>query len=454
MTDEAQPLDATERQNTPFMVGVYLAVNAVRDAFLLVDGPDCAHMKTQYVQGNHDWLSTLTDIGGRHRVANTAAHPFRMAASRETELVAALRRIAAHPGAGAVLVCPMPMAAITGVDYDRLAREARGEGPAPVLAVPGRSLSGDWLSGYALALEALARELDLAPAPRPSTVAIVGYLWDRNEGDHEANVAELRRLLEGLGLELCSTWLSGGAVADLRRAAEASLVVSLPYARRAARRLGRRLGVPVVETALPLGLDGTTRWLRAVAAAAGVEDRVEPLVEAELTRVVPRLEWVVPAVFVHRTVAFVSDPHLLDGLLGLIEELGCRRGPIVVTARAAHAPHLAERAEELGLLFEPTRVRATEHLGKPVESGEVDLLVTNSLGVHHMAGRTPVVELGYPSFFTHALFDRPFLGYRGALSLADRMANALRRIDLLRMGQGPDGPRPARSPTDSAKSEP
>ena len=65
---EVREDDFSERQNYPFMVGAYLAVNAISDAFLLVDGPDCAHMKTQYVQGNHDWLSTLTDISGFQKV--------------------------------------------------------------------------------------------------------------------------------------------------------------------------------------------------------------------------------------------------------------------------------------------------------------------------------------------------------------------------------------------------
>ena len=34
-----------------------------------------------------------------------------------------------------------------------------------------------------------------------------------------------------------------------------------------------------------------------------------------------------------------------------------------------------------------------------------------------MGGTIPVVELGFPSFFTHALYPRPFLGYDGALAL-------------------------------------
>jgi nitrogenase molybdenum-iron protein alpha/beta subunit len=397
-------------------------------------------MKTQYVQGNHDWLSTLTDISGLHRVANTALHPFHMARSREAEIVAFLARIASFAGAGAVAVTAMPMAAITGVDYDRLAARAAAEaGRCPVVAVPGRSLSGDWLSGYAATMESLAKGLDLGPArPTAGHVAVVGYLHDRNEGDHRGNLRHLAALLGDLGLTLCSTWLSGATVADLRRVADAEVIVSLPYGRRAARALGKRLGLPVVETELPFGLDGTARWVRAVAAAAGVAERAEPAVDTWLEAVVPPLEWVVPAVFLHRRASFIGDPHLVRGLLDYASELGLRRGPCVVTARAGHAPDLAERAADLDLLFEPTRDAMTRHLA-PIRRGEVDLLVTNSTGASFIGGPTPVVELGYPSFFTHALYDRPFLGFEGALAVADTLANALRRIDLLRLHQRRSG---------------
>ena len=56
-----------------------------------------------------------------------------------------------------------------------------------------------------------------------------------------------------------------------------------------------------------------------------------------------------------------------------------------------------------------------------------------SVGV---VGGTPVVELGFPSYFTHALYERPFLGFAGALAFIDSMANELRRIDLIRRGRG------------------
>ena len=84
--DAAPETDFTQRMCASFLVGEYLAVNALRDLYLLVEGPDCAHIKTQYVQGSHDWCSNLTGVSGFHRIANTALHPDQMGESREQRL--------------------------------------------------------------------------------------------------------------------------------------------------------------------------------------------------------------------------------------------------------------------------------------------------------------------------------------------------------------------------------
>ncbi|MBI5544952.1 MAG: hypothetical protein HY901_13765, partial [Deltaproteobacteria bacterium] len=395
------------------------------------DAPDCAHLKTQYLQGNHDWLSDLTRTTGLHRVANTDLHPWKMVDSRDEKVQAILQRMAEHPATGAVLVTSMPMATITGLDYDRLTGAVAGATGKPVLNVPGDGLNGDWLDGYAAMLKALAKGLPLTgAAPQPGTVAVVGYLFDRNEGDHLANLSELERLLGALGLRVASVWLSGGKVADLARVREASAIISLPYGRDAARILGERLGVPVVSTGLPLGLGGTERWLRQVAEALGVTERLQPLLDAELGRAVPRLEWVVPYHLLHRKLAFVGEPHLGLAMGGLVEELGMELEHALVLNRPAHAKALLEQLGPSRVTCDPKHEALMTSLRRLMEEGRCDLLVTNSIGVMPGPQQAGVVELGFPSFFTHALEDRPFLFFRGALVLAERMVNALRAAEL------------------------
>jgi len=425
--------DFSMRVAYPYLLGVYLGVNAVRDAYLVVEGPDCAYMKTQYIQGNHDWLSTLTSVSGYHRVANTALHPSMMTAPREEPLREMLRRVAARPATGGTLLTAMPMAAITGADYDRLCREVARETRKDVVHVPGRSLSGDWLDGYDRTLEALARQLDLSGGRRrPRQVAIVGYLFDRNEADHTANLRVLREMCEALGLELVGVWLSGGRWAELRDVRHAGTILSLPYGRAAARRVARRTGAALVELPLPFGLRACEEWMRVLGERFGVLDRARAYVDRQLADLAPRLEWLIPFSFQNREAGYVGDPHLLPGFRDIVELLGARLRFAVITNRPAHLAAARPALEGIAALPWPKLRAYVRFLCRQLLERELHLLVANNYGTSVPLPDAAVVEFGFPSVYAHALYDRPFLGYPGLLAFVDTLANALRQNDLAR----------------------
>ena len=98
-----QPLDGEEedfspRITPPYLIGVYLAVNAIPDAYLLLDGPSCFPLKSPSIQGNHDWFSRLTDVSGRTKCVTTRLHPSTVVFSREELYRDVIRDIAAWMG--------------------------------------------------------------------------------------------------------------------------------------------------------------------------------------------------------------------------------------------------------------------------------------------------------------------------------------------------------------------
>ena len=387
---------------------------------MLVDGPDCALYKAHFIHGRHDLDSTLLRGSGRHRVAFTNVCSRGVVKEHDAIIQGQLQTIDALEESGLSLVTALPMCSITGVDYGRLIRSLHGRLKKPAVDIPPESLVGDWLDGYAQTLTALARGLTFAEGRRrPGTAAVVGNLMDRNEADHLANVAELSRMLAALGLETVSVWLSGQGAGELERVAEASLIVSLPYGRVAARRLAAATGAKLVETELPFGLPKTLKFLRDVGEAAGKQDEAEAFIDAELPRVIPRLKWIIPQYFLHRRVAFMGDPHLLAGFLDVAEDLGLSVEGAIVRGRSAHGG-----ASSANILHEP-----------PAFSQEVRRLVQTPLDLFvscwceaELPGLTlPFVEFGFPSYRHHALFDRPFLGFPGFLSFVERMADELSR---------------------------
>jgi len=426
--------DFTARYVISYSVGVYLAVNVIRDAFLVVDGPDCAYNRTQYIQGNHDYLSDLTSVSGSHRVVNTALDPNRVLLNREEEIRNLLLEIGRQPEVGAVLLTALPLAAVLSIDYQRLCSSAADDCGKPVLHVPGKSLSEDWLGGFKRVLEVLAENVSLKDAqPHPNRVALIGLPFDRNEEDCRGDVRELKRLLAALGLELVAAWPSGGDFSELSRVSQAGTIISLPYGRQAASILARRLDVRLLELELPFGLPACERWLRQLGRAYGREEQAEAVIAAEQRATLPALEWVVPFLFQGKRFGYIGDPHFLNGFLETIDLFGGTTRFAVVTTFAYHLQEDDRDNQVERLLVEPTMKQLIAFLSENLAPGKIDCLVSNSSCLEAVDPRAQaVVEFGFPSNNVHALYDRPRLGFRGALAFSDTLANQLRQFLALR----------------------
>lgn len=403
----------------PYLVGVYLATNAIADAAAVVDGPDCTFFKAEFIHGKHDLGSTLLDVQGNHRILVSHTTTDNIATSRGDEVAARLHDAGRLPGIGLVLITSMPMVSIIGLQYDQLIREHGGDLWADLALVPGRSLEGDWLHGYADTLTALAEILEPPEQPlAEDSVSIIGYLMDRNEEDHHANVAELERLVQALDLKADSVWLSGRSWRELRRARRSATLLALPLGRRAARILADKTGARVVEVDPPFGLTGSAAFLRALGQATGRADRAERFITAELTQSASRLEWAVPHFFLGLKLAISVTPDLLAGFCDIAGELGM---VVVELASPALQPDWFDDAPLGGRTVAFDRrfdLRSWRDENAP------DVVIGDSLQLREARGRYPVVELGFPSHADHALFERPYLGFRGHAALLQRIVSA------------------------------
>lgn len=455
-----RPSDAARLSAPPYRftyhLGIYLGVNAIPDAYALIDGPDCLLRKAEWVHGKHDWHSTLLDALGAHRVVATFMESERVVKSRGDEVAVRVRQIAQQPGARLALVCSMPHVMIIGTQYDAILRRLQPETRCRLLELPSRSLDGDWLDGYAAVLSAIADDIDLSGrTPDPDKVALVGYLMDRNEGDHAANLAELSRLCAALGLRTCSTWLSGVGYEQLRDVGDAGTIVALPCGLAAARTLARRTGARLVEVQTPFGSGRTQRFVRALAEATSRQAAGEALIERELSRLVPRLEWAVPHVFAGRRLGFSGAPDLFGGLCDLSSELGME---VTFLASPSLPHHLREELHaEFGALPPPVFAPTVAGLDAALDAAPpFDLLIGDSEFLDVAGVRAPFVEQGFPSHYEHALTLRPFLGFEGWITFVDRMAQAMTRgrrtldylLPFVQRDPGPAGA-PAAAPSEA-----
>lgn len=425
-------MSTTGMPTTPtFYEGVLQVVSGVSDLFLLYDAPDCIVEQTESVCVQHDLLSRLTDPDGRSRASSTHLLDSDLVLGTTDRLRAGILEIAGRSRVGMLLLGQSSLPHISGTDAEAIACELGEDVGIAIGAVRSAPVSGGHVDGFRNATEAIARHLPLKePAGEPAGVAIVGYPLSRLEEDDLANVAELERICEGIGVPVRSFWFDGGTVANLSEAANAAFVVSLPWGGEAARILGRRIGRPVIEAGVPVGLDGTVQWVQKLARAVGREAEAEAFIDRELDRAVALLEWAVPRGLMHRNVAIDADPFLAAALVGCLAEPGVQIRSVNVLARAEADAEPVLRALEAAGQTAVVRVDspfgALEALwAEQAGRGELDLVIGTSTVRDAVPRGIPCLELGYPSFIRHALYPAPWWGFRGTLWLLDAVYNAI-----------------------------
>ncbi|MBI5881560.1 MAG: hypothetical protein HZB91_00415 [Elusimicrobia bacterium] len=394
-----------EAVRLPFLNGVFIAADAIAGAYLIVDGPYCVFTKAE-MQYCHNMRCRLLPAIGHRRVVHTGQIQDReevksLSADRTGQVGSVFTGVCAQPDAGIVLSTTFDFHELVGFPLEEVARRYASPGGPLVCHVPSRSLGGTWLEGYARTCAALARSVTLRPGRRrKGSAAVVGYLFDRDEPDHAGNLRELRRLLGALGLRVESVWLSGGGRAELEAAERAGVVISLPYAREAARVVAKRTGAKLCEVELPLGLSATERFLRKTAAGVGRSRQAAVLAASE-----------------SRAAVRDTQAHVLR----LIS--GC--GVKILQDDPHLAARLRELCSELGLLPDPEACSAAKRV----------VCLAPAIATFP-PGSVAHVPIGYPNYLEHPVVERPFLGYAGFRHLVDRVASAILR------GEGSAGSRP------------
>jgi len=390
---------------------------------MLVDSPDCAVLRAEMIQDNHDWNADLIRQDGRHRIAGTGVGPDTIVVDRRKQLAAQIQAIGRQTGEW-LFIYQTPVAAMVGTDYAAICRSVQQDIRMRAVSVPPLEAGTDWVSGYAQICEIVASRVQLEKLTIDSDiVAIAGYMWDRNEADHTANLAEIERMLSAIGLRLGAVWLSGRPTPHLASVASAGTVLEFPYAGRTARLLAERTGAKVVPVGLPVGLEGTVEWMRTVAAATGRQAEAEKWLAAEVPRCYEAVCKPVLRFIQNRDFMVCTDGILAAAVARLVSELG---GRVRLLAGAGPLPHVD--IGPAGKLLDAVDCRT---LGIEIHriyesSNRIPVLVGNEPAMCSITS-LPVasVPLGFQSAVCHHLFDAPFMGLRGTLCLVDQIVNSL-----------------------------
>ncbi len=354
----------------------------------------------------------LSPVGARLLVTNLDQKDTIMGADHKLRKAVTSAFCAYRPDV--LFVVAGPVSAINNDDIQSVVVELSDELELPVIPVFTTGFaSRSAVTGYDIALHAIVKHLagtDRQGEGRNQTVNLLSV----TEG--EADRFEAVRILSALGVEI--NLLPAGAFdGDFSIATGAR--VSLPLDQDAANYLGaaleREYGVPYLDLPKPVGLRATGNWLVAAGAALGAEEAAWRFHEQQSAMITRELD---SFSLEGRRVYLSLSPSGAFGIADLIGEFGGTVAGITVShLDRVQTPLL----EELASRHPGLQLHVAD--GQPFEELNIvrrispDLYIGDGLHVGQMA------RLGIPVVSLEAA---PYLGYTGVLSVARRIATALR----------------------------
>jgi light-independent protochlorophyllide reductase subunit N len=286
-----------------------------------------------------------------------------------------------------------------------------------VLNYSGSGIETTFTQGEDACLAALIPELPLTKPSSPASLLVVGALADVVED-------QFRRIFQLMGIKHVDFFPPRRSTELPVVGAQTRFLLAQPFLSETARALQAR-GAQLLDAPFPLGVEGTTEWLRAAAAAFNIpSSNFEGAVGAPKQRALATLERFKPQLR-NKKIFFFPDSQLEIPIARFLS----REMDMVLTEVGTPYLHRQHLARELAMINGTAQLSEGQDVERQLDrckNFQPDIVVCG-LGLAN-----PLEALGITTKWSIELVFTPIQGYEQAADLAELFARPLvRRTQLV-----------------------
>ncbi len=383
---------------SPYLVWVFMWVNAIKDIALYVDWPDCVFWKADFIYKTHDLNSKLKGPNINTKLYFSWVMPNKMVREYDDKIKRKLSFIVDNDYFSIWVVTCMPVTWLLATQYNNIYNELKKD----FIFIPSFTdkFRLDW---YATFLKELAKfiKLDSTKEKIKLNISIIWYLFDRNEWDCISNIEEIKRILGLLWIKVNSVWLSWDNYNDLKSVENSELIVLLPYWKQAWNILSKKLWIDCIETEVPFWLKNTIEFVKKISDKLWIE---KTIVDSILRSEVEFSKWKIDLLdekkFLNKNYIYAWDPFLEDSIKDIGDFLWMN-----------HIKTYSYTWTKQGKI-------------EDFDWKNIDIVIWNSEFNINLQNCT-MFEFWFPSYNNHFLIFRPYMGFRGLIYFIESLYNRI-----------------------------